>query len=159
MKQAILVLFVLSFICQVAQAQINCTNPVIDCSARGQCVSPTQCICDDNYITFNPSGAVQCNYKQQLILEPWLLHFFFGGLTGVGCFMLNQINYAVTQVVVFWGGCVFLGVLLGSGARELAICFTCMLAAVILALQVTTLVYIGTGHFTDENGAPLGSWQ
>lgn len=38
-------------------------------------------------------------------------------------------------------------------------CYQFLWLLAIVALEIATLVMIGDGRFTDENGAPMGDWS
>lgn len=109
-------------------------------------------------MTFPADSPYQCNYKQTKRLVPFLLQLFLGLFTGVGSLMLGQLAYGVSQVLLFWIGFVLFTVLIATQSKELATCYACMALCAIIGLEVTILVKIGEGSFTDKNGAPMGGW-
>jgi len=138
----------------------NCTNPVVDCSGRGQCLNANACLCDDNYITFPSDNQYECNYKQTTRLAPFLLQFFLGGFTGCGAFMLGENAWGGGMIATVWGGVIILVVssTIGNKGEVLVPCFTCLWICLTICLHVSILVFIGNGDFTDRDGAPMGSW-
>ena len=149
----------------------NCSNPVLQCAGRGQCTNPygnatdSQCLCNDNYITFPPDHYPECNYKQDVRIGPFLLQFFFGAFTGCGAFMEGENGWGIAQVVLFWGGtivgCILKAILKQNDNNVVAgliVIYIVALPLAIIAIDIVVLVFIGSGKFTDSNGAPMGGW-
>lgn len=139
----------------------NCTQPVLDCSGRGQCVpSSSDCFCDDGYVTHPPDAVPQCNYKQTSRLAPFLVSLFVGPYTGAGYFMIGQTGLGVGQLLLFWGG-LFVGFLLGLIFGKEWDCavfvFNLFVSFGVIAFFIASLVQIAQG-MDDGDGVPLGGW-
>ena len=178
MKMLLCLLVSISTISTIStvSAASACSNNQIDCSGRGQClnnsiVNLSSCLCDDEYIRWPIGNVFDCNYKQDRATVPFALHFVFGLPTGCGAFMLGENNWGISQVVIFWGGIVILCVVScclmategnTQPGRTTENCVQCSVycaallwGLAVFAMWISVLVLIGTGKFTDENGAPI----
>jgi len=163
LNKSILLVVLLLVCCTLAvgsPSETNCTS-IETCSGRGQCLpqaKPGQaCLCDDGYITFDAANNQECNYKQTQRLPAFLVEFFFGIVSGAGCFMLGENGWGSAQIVLFWVG---LCVAVAAQKSETAAgaCFYLLWSLALLAVEIAALVLIGSAEFTDKNGALLGDW-
>ena len=79
-------------------------NPLTTCSARGQCMGSATtplCVCNDNYVTVDWRDN-ECNYKQHERVGPFLGNFF-GGLFGVGFWIIGDTTNGIMVVASVWG--------------------------------------------------------
>jgi hypothetical protein len=165
-----IIIFVMLFGC--VNALNNCSDPIIDCSARGVCLPNKSCLCNDGYITWPTNNEYECNYKQTKKLGPFLCQFFTGFATGCGAFMLGQYDYAISELLLFvlfltmlCAICCLLVRTESDNESKRVMCayafVQCTLLLTLLiefALWFSTIIFIIVGGFTDKNGAPLGDF-
>ncbi len=154
-----LVVALLGFLATPTAAQVfNCTNALVDCSARGICANSDLCVCNDGYITYRNTPNVQCNYQQAKVLGPFLAQFIIGWFSGAGCFMIHEIGFGVSQILVFWVPLLVNTFFKKRIDEDKEYYLTWFYVLAITALWVTSLVMIGSFQFTDKNGAPMIAW-
>lgn len=148
----------------------NCTNPVIDCAGRGQCISNTTCLCDKGYVTLN-CESTQCCYTQVTRVKVFLLAFFLGKV-GAGYFSIGQTGLGVGILLLFVGG-----LIMGPMGRACleqerygskwsqygwalmsAVGYLSVFAACLWWLIVWIMLAAETEPFNDSNGAAIAPW-
>ena len=144
------------------------------CSYRGICREDgLTCHCDKGFATFDSVDGNQCNYEQKGPFGIWLLEFFFGPYTGAGYFQAGRIGLGVGQLMLFWGGIIFMCVMaccagvfakgnsvkygLGDILGCVGGCFIVCWILGILVWWIYALVTFAQGSVADGNGVSIPS--
>eukprot|EP00455_Lapot_gusevi_P021532 TRINITY_DN2256_c0_g2_i3.p1 TRINITY_DN2256_c0_g2~~TRINITY_DN2256_c0_g2_i3.p1 ORF type:complete len:202 (-),score=24.46 TRINITY_DN2256_c0_g2_i3:214-819(-) len=148
----------------------NCTQAT--CSNHGVCNDyKTFCLCLEDWITYDSTDGMQCNYQQKKQLTAFLLHFFLGGIGGgdwyVGRYGIAGGKLALC-VVLCCTPCIlrFFGL---DGTTEdlreektpLACCCFLSVYCIYVAQFVWWMVdciFFGQNKIADSNGASLKAW-
>jgi TM2 domain. len=153
---------------QALTTNFNCTPNIKDvaCNYHGTCVyTGDDCVCDQQYITFNPIDNTKCNYKQKKKVTAFCLQFFFGSF-GAGEWYLGNNKLAGGMIAYTIGFFVFVcilsciaGALCGESPGSLFIaCVVCVWFIGLIIWTIYELVSIANGNRLDGNSAPMMDW-
>ena len=135
-----------------------------ECKELSDNIGTYFCECFSGYYTYPEGNDIQCNYKKKSQLKAFLLELFL--CYGAGHFYINNYKLALPKLFVFaFFYCLFIALRIITKAKEenkLANLIICISAAVtfviMLAWQITDLVYFGKNKYNDGNEVPLLDW-
>lgn len=145
------------------EGYFNCTVPARDCDNHGSCLPDGNCVCNDDYTTYNCDMGVQCCYKRKSRLAAFLLQFFLGAESGAGLWYIGQdvpagMELMLFLLLIFFGCLVVFCAKRGEKFAFLSLCLAYLTAVTLPIYWLAYLIIIGIGDINDGNGIKISDW-